>query len=57
MSNIDTQISSALGITSKEIVKQIIDPKPVLQAIVPRPEGILKMLMLTISIAEKTFTA
>ena len=39
MSNIDTQISSALGITSKEIVKQIIDPKPVLQAIVPRPEG------------------
>ena len=39
MSNIDTQISSALGITSKEIVKQIIHPKPTPQAIVPRPEG------------------
>ena len=39
MSNIDTQISSALGITSKEIVQQIIDPKPAPQAIVPRPVG------------------
>ena len=39
MSNIDTQISSALGITSKEIVQQIIDPKPASQAIVPRPVG------------------
>ena len=39
MSNIDTQISNALGITSKEIVQQIIDPKPTPQAIVPRPEG------------------
>ena len=39
MSNIDTQISSALGITSKEIVQQIIDPKPTPQAIVPRPVG------------------
>ena len=39
MSNIDTQISSALGITSKKIVQQIIDPKPAPQAIVPRPVG------------------
>ena len=33
--SIDAQISSALGITSTEIVQQIVDPKP----IVPRPTG------------------
>ena len=33
--SIDARISSALGITSKEIVQQIVDPKPV----VPRPTG------------------
>ena len=37
--NIDAKISTALGITSKEIVQQIIDPKPAPQAIVPRPVG------------------
>ena len=33
--SIDARISTALGITSKEIVQQIVDPKPV----VPRPTG------------------
>ena len=33
--SIDARISTALGITSKEIVQQIVDPKPV----VPRPGG------------------
>ena len=33
--SIDARISTALGITSKEIVQQIVDPKPV----VPRPVG------------------
>ena len=33
--SIDARISSALGITSSEIVQQIVDPKPV----VPRPVG------------------
>ena len=33
--SIDTRISTALGITSSEIVQQIVDPKPV----VPRPTG------------------
>ena len=28
MGNIDVRIGDALGITSKEIVQQIIDPKP-----------------------------
>ena len=35
MSNIDARIGNALGITSSEIVQQIVDPKPV----VPRPTG------------------
>ena len=39
MSKIDGRISNALGITSQEIVQQILDPKPAPQAIVPRPEG------------------
>ena len=33
--SIDARISTALGITSTEIVQQIVDPKP----IVPRPTG------------------
>ena len=33
--SIDARISNALGITSTEIVQQIVDPKP----IVPRPTG------------------
>ena len=39
MSKIDGRISNALGITSQEIVQQILDPKPAPQAIVPRSEG------------------
>ena len=39
MSKIDGRISNALGITSQEIVQQILDPKPEPQAIVTRPEG------------------